>query len=210
MEEQLLCKGYVMVSRALLMEICEKRGAAKTDDEAFLRVLIHVNYKENIAWYNGIPLKCARGESVISFVGWADILGWKRGHVRSFIKRCITKGVIEMVADECPSHIRVPHYDAWTGKAAGQGLVKKPVPKPSTNPFEDSLQQFIDRYSQVTHLPAESKGRLRSLWKHLSTAERQHALDGIEDYYYGLSNVNFCFQSAKYLEYRTFENDVPN
>ena len=31
--------GYVMVSRALLQEICEKKGAACCEEEAFLRVL---------------------------------------------------------------------------------------------------------------------------------------------------------------------------
>lgn len=206
MENNLLKTGYVMVSRALLMEMCEKQGKAMTDEEAFLRILTHVNYKNAETWCNGIRMTCARGESVISFVGWADILGWKRGHTRRFFERCIARGLVELVPDACPSHIRIPNYDAWTGKPAGE---KKALPasgNSSEMAFEDSLLQFINRYSEVTRLPAESKDRLRGVWKKLSVRERENAIARIEDYYYSLANITYCYQAAKYLEYKIFEN----
>ena len=200
-----------MVSRALLMEICEKQGKALTDEEAFLRILTHVNYKNVVTWFNGVQLTCARGESVISFVGWADILGWKRGHTRRFFERCIAEGLLELVPGVCPSHIRIPNYDAWTGlpaaekKAPAAGRTAAAGSKADAT-LDESLQQFIDRYSEVTRLPAETKDRLRGLWRKLSTRERGSALNGIEDYYYGLSNITYCFQAAKYLEYKIFDN----
>lgn len=61
MENNWLRVGYVMVSRALLMSMCEKQGAANGDEEAFLRVLTHVNYKTKVAWCNGVEVTCARG-----------------------------------------------------------------------------------------------------------------------------------------------------
>ena len=64
--------GYVMVSRALLQEICEKKGAACCEEEAFLRVLTNVNFKPAVVFCNGAGVQCARGESVITFMGWAD------------------------------------------------------------------------------------------------------------------------------------------
>lgn len=70
--------GYVMVSRALLQEICEKKGAACCEEEAFLRVLTNVNFKPAVVFCNGAGVQCARGESVITFMGWADIFGWTR------------------------------------------------------------------------------------------------------------------------------------
>lgn len=45
--------GYVMVSRALLQEICEKKGAACCEEEAFLRVLTNVNFKPAVVFCNG-------------------------------------------------------------------------------------------------------------------------------------------------------------
>lgn len=195
-----------MVSRALLLTMYEKQGMAITDEEAFLRVLTHANFRNAIVGYNGVEIPCSRGESVISYMGWADILGWKRGHTRRFFERCIADGLIQQVKDSCPSHIRIPNYDAWTGKPAKEKKIL--TAKDAANkPLEESLQQFIERYSEVTHLLAETKDRLRSLWKKLSTRERENALERIEDYYYSLNNTKYCYQAARYLEYKIFNNN---
>ena len=202
--------GYVMVSRALLMEVYGKRGAATSKEEAFLRVLTHVNYRNAVTLCNGTETTCARGESVITFLGWADILGWTRAHTRRFFKECFAGGLIEQMPGDCPSHIRIPGYDAWTGKPAGE---KKPEPtgKAAANQsLEESLQQFARHYSEVTHLPFESIARLRGLWKSLSTHEREKAYQWVEDYYYGLENTKYCYQAAKYLEYRVFDAGLAN
>ena len=93
MKNNLLRMGYVMVSRALLQEICEKKGAACCEEEAFLRVLTNVNFKPAVVFCNGAGVQCARGESVITFMGWADIFGWTRARTRRFFRpvlRCRT------------------------------------------------------------------------------------------------------------------------
>ena len=112
MKNNLLRMGYVMVSRALLQEICEKKGAACCEEEAFLRVLTNVNFKPAVVFCNGAGVQCARGESVITFMGWADIFGWTRARTRRFFDRCFAAGLIERVPGCCPSHIHVPGYDA--------------------------------------------------------------------------------------------------
>lgn len=48
---------------------------------------------------------------------------------------------------------------------------------------------------------------MRSLWRKLSSGERQLAYKKVEDYYFSLNNTNYCYQVAKYLEYRMFENE---
>ena len=121
MKNNLLRMGYVMVSRALLQEICEKKGAACCEEEAFLRVLTNVNFKPAVVFCNGAGVQCARGESVITFMGWADIFGWTRARTRRFFDRCFAAGLIERVPGCCPSHIHVPGYDAWTGQPVSIG-----------------------------------------------------------------------------------------
>ena len=123
MKNNLLRMGYVMVSRALLQEICEKKGAACCEEEAFLRVLTNVKFKPAVVFCNGAGVQCARGESVITFMGWADIFGWTRARTRRFFDRCFAAGLIERVPGCCPSHIHVPGYDAWTGQPASIGKV---------------------------------------------------------------------------------------
>ena len=70
-----------------------KKGAACCEEEAFLRVLTNVNFKPAVVFCNGAGVQCARGESVITFMGWADIFGWTRARTRRFFRpvlRCRT------------------------------------------------------------------------------------------------------------------------
>lgn len=192
-----------MVSRALLLDIYEKRGAADGEKEAFLRVLIHVNYRDATVLHGGVQVACHRGESVISFLGWSDILGWTRAHTRRFFEHCFAEGSIEKVAGDLPSHIRVPGYDLWTGNPGG----KK---QPGERLVDEALQAFMARYSEVTHLPIENKGQVSRAWKRLSTRERELATERIEDYYYSLDNVQYCYRAVRYLESKVFENEFRN
>ena len=102
MDNNSLRMGYVMVSRALLLDIYGKRGAADGEEEAFLRVLTHVNYRDTTVLHGGVQVACGRGESVISFLGWSDILGWTRAHTRRFFEHCFAKGSIEKVVGDLP------------------------------------------------------------------------------------------------------------
>ena len=98
-----------MVSRALLQKVCEKQGAACCDEAAFLRVLINVNFKPAVVFCNGVEVQCARGESAISYSGWADLFGWTRGRTRRFFNNCFRMGLIEREAGL--TALRA----AWTG-----------------------------------------------------------------------------------------------
>lgn len=77
MDNNSLRMGYVMVSRALLLDIYGKRGAADGEEEAFLRVLTHVNYRDTTVLHGGVQVACGRGESVISFLGRSAIWNLK-------------------------------------------------------------------------------------------------------------------------------------
>lgn len=202
MNKNLLRMGYLMVSRALLMDIVEKKTKALNDEDAFLVVLLYVNYKDYTLRYNGKTLTCARGESIISCQKWADMLGWSRGRTRGFFERCIAEGDIEKVPGECPSHIRITRYDAWTGNPE--------VKKPGAKRADDGAKLFMERYREVTNLPTENKGLINKEWRKLSAQERERALKNIEDYYYSLNNVNFCLRAAGYLERKAFDNDFPD
>ena len=114
-----LCHGFACIATRDLRE----KGAACCEEEAFLRVLTNVNFKPAVVFCNGAGVQCARGESVITFMGWADIFGWTRARTRRFFDLCFAAGLIERVPGCCPSHIHVPGYDAWTGQPASIGKV---------------------------------------------------------------------------------------
>lgn len=193
-------KGYVMVSRTLLTSIFEKHGKADSVEEAFLRVLVHVNYRDaELEWKPGRKVTCLRGESIISFITWQRILGWSRHRVARFFQNCFKEGSVERVEDGCRSHIRIPNYDLWMGDAQNSGKAKR-----ASN---SAFGHFMDVYSEVTHTPRINVGRAQRVWSKLTMHERELALSNIEQYYNNLPDAHYCMQSATYLADKAFLDD---
>ncbi len=211
-----------MVSRALLMSMFEKHGEAEGEEEAFLRVLVHVNYKDKtVSSCLGENLDCRRGDSVMSFLNWGKILGWTRGRVDRFFKRCFLDGSILRVQDACPSHIRIPDYDAWTG--GGKKEIRSGISTVGKSNVANSsgldmngcdagftsglaFERFMDSYSEITQTPRLNVGRAQRYWKKLSVEERTKAFENIEDYYFNLSDIRYCMQAATYLRDKAYLN----
>ncbi len=196
MENNLLKTGYVMVSRALLTRMFEKHGAADSDEEAFLRLLVHVNYRDAEFKTSNKKVRCLRGDSVMSFATWADILGWSRGRASRFFQKCFKEGSVERVQDGFRSHIRIPNYDLWIGNAQNSGKAK--------HASDSAFDHFMDVYSAVTHTPRINVGRAQRIWRKMTVHERELALNNIEQYYNNLPDVHYCMQAASYLADKAF------
>ncbi len=95
MENNALKRGYVMVPRRLLVGMFENHGEALGDEEAFFRLLVHVNYRSaSVSAPLGKVLTCERGESTMPFARWERILGWSYGRVRRFFGDCFRLGSV--------------------------------------------------------------------------------------------------------------------
>ena len=102
--------GYVMIPRSLLLKAFEECPEASGDMAAFLRVLTYVNYKEATVKRQESDIVCGRGESVISFRHWSEILGWSIGRTRRFFGRLMADGNIEKLKGDALTHIPVCGY----------------------------------------------------------------------------------------------------
>lgn len=197
MKHYLLNKGYVMISRALLMNICSEHPKAAGNFEAFLRVLVHANFETCVVQYNGEEIECKRGESVISFTHWAEIFGWSRGKTRHFFQECFKDGSLRRIEDKCACHISIPGYDVWTGTQTASGKGERP---------KDTLfEKFWEDYHEITHLQKTGNTRASQEWKKLSVNERELAVKNIDDYYHHLKKTKFCLQAATYLKDKAFD-----
>lgn len=194
--------GYVMIPRALLLKAFEEHHEAEGDVNAFLRVLTYVNYAGTVAKCYHTEITCQRGESVISFRHWSEILGWTIGRTRRFFERQIADGGIEQVAGDCVSHIRIPGYDVWTGK--------KMTGKAGTSTLEEGFRMFWDEYHETTRMSRQNKEETFREWKKMSLKERKLAMENIEEYYYHLRDTKYCRQAAKYLANKLFRNEYEN
>ncbi|WP_288259798.1 hypothetical protein [uncultured Bacteroides sp.] len=201
MDRKLKTIGYVMIPRDLLLKAFDEHPEAGGDMDAFLRILTYVNYAEAVVKRESREVLCARGESVISYSQWAEILGWSLGRTRCFI-RLITNGSIELVKGDCASHIRIPAYDVWTGKRKNGTAADSTV--------EESFGLFWNEYHETTRMPRQNReGALRE-WKRLSQKERKMALENIDDYFFHLRDTKYCRQAVKYLADKMFQDEYDN
>ena len=169
MDRNLGTTGYVMIPRALLLKAFDEHHEASGDMEAFLRILTYVNYAEAVVRRVNTNVVCARGESVISYSHWAEILGWSLGRTRHYFMRLVAEGNIEQVKGDCASHIRIPGYDVWTGKSQ--------TGKKGDSAVEESFGQFWNEYHETNRLwniltstsficaIRSFAGRRRSIWQ---------------------------------------------
>lgn len=202
MDRKLKTIGYVMIPRDLLLKAFDEHPEAGGDMDAFLRILTYVNYAEAVVKRESREVLCARGESVISYSQWAEILGWSLGRTRHCFIRLITNGSIELVKGDCASHIRIPAYDVWTGKRKNGTAADSTV--------EESFGLFWNEYHETTRMPRQNReGALRE-WKRLSQKERKMALENIDDYFFHLRDTKYCRQAVKYLADKMFQDEYDN
>ena len=202
MNKNLKAVGYVMIPRDLLLRAFDEHPEAGGDMEAFLRILTYVNYAEAVVKRESKEVVCARGESVISYSQWAEILGWSFGRTRRCFMRLVANGYIEQVEGDCTSHIRIPAYDVWTGKRKPGTAVDSTV--------EEAFGLFWDEYHETTRMPLQNReGELRE-WKRLSQKDRKMALEHIDDYFFHLRDTKYCRQAMKYLTDKLFQDEYDN
>ena len=136
MNPHIIEHGYIVIPKALLIEqfaSCENREG---EIEAFLKLLIKVNYtetKHTDYWHNTIM--CKRGESLHSYRSWSVIFHWSTGKTYRFIQQLNAKGIIEIIPHDAATflHIRVVNYESWTNALAFNPGKQKPATKSSAS-----------------------------------------------------------------------------
>lgn len=198
--KEIIQKGHIMVPRTLLHDAIKEHPEAAGYNEAFLRVLLYVNYKPTVFWKNGVEHACGRGESLFSYEQWSLLLGWSRTRTRRFFQHLFDEGVAELVPDSIVSHIRIPDYDAWLSTPARSKHDAKPV-------ADNGFQHFWDEFHEGTHQDKRNVSKARKEWAKLSAAERIRAVENVESYYIHLGNTKFCLGAVNYLAYKAFDNE---
>ncbi len=193
-------KGYVMVPRQLIHDIICECPEAAGEQEAFLRVLLYVNYKESVYRRNGAEYVCARGECLLSYVQWAMILGWSRSRTMRFFRKMFDNGRLVHLEDGHATHIRIPDYDLW----ALCGREKEGTPGARR---DNGFGDFWEQYHEITRKDRVNPGKARKEWNKLSAGERTAAVENIENYYCHLNHTRFCLQAVNYLSNKAFRNE---
>ena len=193
--------GFLIIPKALLEQQIRNNHCQEGEVEAFLRILMKVNFSETT--YNdhqNSNLTCKRGESLYSYRDWSHILHWSTGRTYRFIRQLSEKGMITFILHPSNSlHIKVTDYDKWVGNSEQLKEHKKNI--------NELFHLFWGKFHEVTQLPKTNIAKAQKVWKKLSPNEQQLAIDRIEDYYYQLSDVRFTLQACNYLSNKAFLNE---
>lgn len=205
MNPHIIEHGYIVIPKALLIEqfaSCENREG---EIEAFLKLLIKVNYtetKHTDYWHNTIM--CKRGESLHSYRSWSVIFHWSTGRTYRFIQQLNAKGIIEIIPHDAATflHIRVVNYESWTNT-----LAFNPGKQQKKKASDEKFRLFWDDFHNIMQLPKENIAKAQRIWKKLSEKEQQLAIDHIEEYYYHQTNMKFTLHACSYLSNKAFLNE---
>ena len=194
--ENILSQGYIMIPKVLLREMTTKKACGEL--EAFLQILLHVNYSDTIYTVRGNNINCQRGESIISHLHWAQILGWSRSKATRFLHKLCQKEIIEIIPNEQNIlHIRVVNYEEWTGHVNTLSIG-------SSQESSTDFDHFWDQYHEIMRLPKRNVGRARNEWLKLARKEQKLAISHIEEFYYHITDTRFIPLASTYLKDKAF------
>ena len=110
MDCQAIGYGYIIIPKALLKEQLIDCSPHEGEIEAFLKLLVKVNYSETkLTDHQRRTIVCKRGESLHSYRSWSAIFHWPTSRTYRFIQQLKTNGIIEIIPhnDTTALHIRV-------------------------------------------------------------------------------------------------------
>lgn len=197
-----LTKGYILLPKHLLETLLSNIDRPMTEFEATLTLLTKVNYKDTVCHFDGQDVLCKRGEALYSTNHWAETFHWKRGKTRSFLKKLTRIKMIELLPT-LPgetTHLRVLDYELWTGS-------RQEARKQLREKEDERFEKFWEMFHRITNTRKVNRGRAEREWQRMSPEAQECALNRINDYYYGLTDIRFCKQAASYLADKAYLND---
>ena len=121
MDCQAIGYGYIIIPKALLKEQLIDCSPHEGEIEAFLKLLVKVNYSETkLTDHQRRTIVCKRGESLHSYRSWSAIFHWPTSRTYRFIQQLKTNGIIEIIPhnDTTALHIRVVNYEKPATKSS--------------------------------------------------------------------------------------------
>ncbi|ERI84191.1 hypothetical protein HMPREF1981_02500 [Bacteroides pyogenes F0041] len=200
---EMLKHGYLIIPKLMLQKFNDKSARQDGDFEAFLKMLMKVNYTD-IKTDTGTnkDIVCRRGESLYSYRDWSKVFGWAVSRTFRFISKLSRSGIIELIdhrENRNILHIRINEYDRWTGNTAAY--------KEHRSATDERFRIFWDEYHRITLLPKENIGKAQREWKKLPAKEQKLAIERIEEYYYHLTDTQFTLRACNYLSNKAYLNE---
>jgi len=106
-------KGWISIHRTIKNHWLYPKGRAFTKYEAWITILLEVNYTDKKESKGFSLIECKRGESIKSLDTWAKLFNWNKSKVRRFFIMLQNDSMIETKSVQKTTHLRVCNYDSY-------------------------------------------------------------------------------------------------
>lgn len=106
-------KGWIKLPRNIIDEPIWPKTRPYTKTEAWLRIVIEVNYAENKCMIGNQVVDCLRGQKLYSLQTWANIFNWNRTQVKRYFILLEKLSLIRTKVVQKTTQITVCNYDDY-------------------------------------------------------------------------------------------------
>ncbi|WP_455590915.1 hypothetical protein [Bacteroides sp.] len=199
---QALIKGYILMPKQYFEDHLFNATEPMTKVEAFITLLIKVNYQETTCTLKGIRFTCHRGESLCSYQKWAEIFRWSKSKTARFFKELAeVEKVIELLPCQgLTTRLRIINYNQWTG-------CRYEARQREKEKADERFEEFWRLYHRITRMPKQNRGKAEREWRKMAPEQQELAINGIKKYYLGLKDIEYCKQAGTYLADKSYMNE---
>lgn len=199
----------------------EKRKFSKL--EAWIDIILTVNYSECKTLIKGKLIHVKRGESILSLDSWAIRWNWDKSSVRRFFYLLQQDGMIELKNETVTTRLTVCKYDSYQGedsKSETQVKRKRNASETQTTPIEEvkegsnktkqekenKLILFDSWWYQYSY--KHDRKACEAIWIKLSFEEINKILDVVSTYVKSTPDITYRLKPINYLKRKAWDNEI--
>lgn len=218
--------GWIKIHRCINNHwlFTEKRNFSKF--EAWLDILITVNFADAKVLIKGKLYDVKRGQSILSMESWAKRWNWDKSKVRRFMELLQKDSMIILKTDNTTTHLTVCNYDSYQDDRNADDTIKKRkhnTSKLQTTPIkeeeqeeeqEEEKEQEDNIFDELWQLYTKqgNKKTSNSAFNNLTKKEIEIVKLHIPNYiknHIDNDKMNFLPHFSTYLNQKRFNDELP-
>jgi len=108
--------NWIKLNRKLKDHWLYKRKDPFTKLEAWIDILMTVNYEDKMVNLCGDQVMCKAGESILSLDSWGMRWRWNKSRVRRFFRALKSDTMIDTITERKTTHLRVINWETYQSK----------------------------------------------------------------------------------------------
>ena len=198
----------------------EKRKFSKL--EAWIDILMTVNYEDKKVLVKGKLYDVKRGQSILSLDSWSKRWSWDKSSARRFFNLLQKDSMIDVISDNITTHLTVCKYDSYQGIENAdetQTKHKRNSNEIQTTPTKESKEYkeekesknntclTFDEFWNMYGKKVDSK-KCKDKFETIKESDRKKILDTLELYVKSKPEVKFRKDPIRYLTGEIWKDDI--